>query len=156
VSVDISGTLLETAGPVTYNLKVKATGIEIRVADDGTISVSGTAKVTGPASALICRGTINETVQVKGAGTVAGTPDAPVYHVLIGPSSTNTLGGSFSCPGLSVSGSRGDFFGQWSSTIGYVDYPAAGGTLSMSNTSTSVGLLTRNAHGSYKVTPLTH
>ena len=156
VSVDISGTLLETAGPVTYNLKIKATGIEIRVADDGTISVSGTAKVTGPASALICKGTINETVRVTGAGTVAGTPDAPVYHVLIGPASTDTLGGSFSCPGISVSGSRGDFFGQWSSTIGYVDYPAIGGTLSMSNTSTSGGLLARNAHGSYKVTPLTH
>ena len=156
VSVDISGTLLETAGPVTYNLKIKATGIEIRVAVDGTISVSGAAKVTGPASAFICNGTINETVQVTGAGTVAGTPDAPVYHVLIGPASTNTLGGSFSCPGISVSGNRGDFFGQWSSTIGYVDYPAAGGTLSMSNTSTTGGLLTRNAHGSYTVTPLTH
>jgi len=156
VSVDISGTLLETAGPVTYNLKIKATGIEIRVAVDGTISVSGAAKVTGPASAFICKGTINETVQVTGAGTVAGTPDAPVYHVRIGPASTNTLGGSFSCPGISVSGNRGDFFGQWSSTIGYVDYPAAGGTLSMSNTSTTGGLLTRNAHGSYTVTPLTH
>ena len=153
LDVDISGTLDESVGPVGYKLRISAHGIRIRVAPDGTVTAAGSASVTGTATAYVCKGTINERIRVQGTGTVAGTPDAPVYRVLIGPASTQSLGGKFSCPLISVGSNQGDFFGQWSTTIGPVDFPAAGGTFSKSGSTT--GVLSRNAAASYTASPVT-
>ena len=51
----------------------------------------------------------------------------------------------------SIHTSAGDFFGQWSTALGPVDLPAAGGTVS-AHGSTS-GLLTRESTGTFVATP---
>ncbi len=150
--VDINGTLKETASVVTYNLKITARGINIFVHNDGSIDVNGSVAVTGTANAYVCTGKINERIDVIGRVTLAGTPDAPVYHVLLGPGSVHNLGGTFSCPGITTSSNQGDFFGQWSTAIGPVDLPAAGGTITRSGSNSVGGLLNRSATGTFIAT----
>ena len=78
---------------------------------------------------------------------LTGPDDAPVFHFQLGPASTNSLGGHVSCPYVSMPFNAGDFFGQWSTTLGPVDLPASGGTVSKSGS--TPGLLTRNAAGTF-------
>ncbi len=153
LKVNISGTLkMNSAGVWSYNLTVKATAIELTAADDGTISATGQVTVKGTAKALIepCSATINERIGVQARGQLQGPPDAQFWHVQFGPTSENNLGQVTKCPSISVPSSQGDYFGQWSTTLGYVDIPAAGGTVSRSG-STS-GLLSRQATGTFVAT----
>ena len=153
LTVDISGTLkMNAAGVWTYNLAIKATGIQLTAADDGTISATGDVTVKGTAKVLIapCSATINEKIGVQARGQLQGPPDAQVWHVQIGPTSENNLGQVVNCPYITVPSNEGDYFGQWSTTIGYVDIPAAGGTIAKSG-STS-GLLSRQATGTFVAT----
>lgn len=156
LSVDITGTLVESTALGTYDLNIKATGIQVRANPDGTLAVSGTVNVSGTLTFTLepCTGRINENIPVIGSGSVTGPEDAPVFRVLLGPGSTSSLGGHVTCtnPPLSVPANAGDFFGQWSSTLGAVDLPAAGGTVPKSG-STS-GLLSRTARGTFVAKPL--
>ncbi|HTS15344.1 MAG TPA: hypothetical protein VMH24_06735 [Candidatus Sulfotelmatobacter sp.] len=156
LSVDITGTLVESTALGTYRLAIKATGIQVKANPDGTLAVSGTVNVSGTLTFTLepCTGKINENIPVIGSGSVTGPEDAPVFRVLFGPGSTGSLGGRVTCtsPPLSVPANAGDFFGQWSSTLGAVDLPAAGGTVPKSG-STS-GLLSRNAKGTFVAKPL--
>jgi hypothetical protein len=153
LTVGIVGTLrMNAAGVWIYKLKVKATGIELTVNDDGSISASGMVSVTGTARAAVaaCTATINEKIGVRARGQLQGPDDAQVYHVQIGPTSENNLGEKIHCPGITLPTNEGDYFGQWSTAIGYVDLPAAGGTITASG-STS-GLLNRQAKATFTAT----
>lgn len=152
LNVAINGTLTETASIATYKLKVSATKIAISAHADGSLSVNGEVSVTGTVTALFCTGKINQRIDVIGQVTLAGTPDAPIYRTLLGPGSVHNLGGTFSCPGLSLSSNQGDFFGQWSGAIGPVDLPAAGGTVARTGSNSS-GILDRHASGTFVATP---
>jgi hypothetical protein len=151
--IDIAGTYKESAlGVWVYNLRVSATGLILTVHDDGSIDIQGNATVKGTATALggLCTATINEKIPVKGTATIAGPDDAPVYRAVIGPGSTSNLGQKVTCPAISVPSNQGDFFGQWSTTIGPVDLPASGGTVTKSGTTASPA---RQASGTFKATP---
>jgi hypothetical protein len=153
LTIDIAGTYKENAlGIWVYNLKVSATGLVLAVHDDGSIDITGTATVKGTASALggVCTATVNEKIPVKGTATVVGPDDGPAYRVVIGPASLNNLGGTASCPGIAVQYNAGDFFGQWSTTIGPVDLPATGGTVKKSGTTAAPA---RQASGTFTATP---
>jgi hypothetical protein len=148
--IDIAGTLEEGVnGLVDYHLRIAAHDLLLLVHNDGTIDIDGNATVKGNVTIGVepCSGTINEAIPVHGVATLTGPPDAQVFHLLIGPASTSNLGGRITCPLISVPANQGDFFGQWSAAIGYVDVPVAGGTVPVSG-STS-GLLTRTAKGTY-------
>ena len=154
LSIDIDGTLHEAAaGLVDYTLKVTARGLSLVVHNDGSVSVDGNATVKGTFKAPVvgCSGTINEKIPVSGTGSVMGPADAIVYRVLIGPASTSNLGGTIHCPAVGREFTKGDFFGQWSRTLGPVDIPAAGGTVPLSGSSS--GLLSRTAKGTFTGTP---
>ncbi len=71
------------------------------------------------------------------------------YRAIIGPGSTSNLGGKYSCPGISVPSNQGDDFGQWSSAIGPVDLPAAGGVVTKSGSTASPA---RQAQGTFTAT----
>jgi hypothetical protein len=153
LTVDLTGTLKMNGGGVwVYNLAVKGAGIQLTAADDGTISATGQVTVKGTAKALLapCSATINEKIGVQARGQLQGPPDAQVWHVQIGPLSENNLGQVVKCPYISVPTNQGDYFGQWSTTLGYVDIPAAGGTLNRSGSNS--GLLSRQATGTFVAT----
>ena len=149
--VDIAGTYKEDFFPISYRLTVSAHGINVVANPDGSLSASGNAKVKGTVTALngLCRGTINESIPVQGQGMLQGPDDAQVFHVLIGPASTNQLGQVLRCPQITVPSNQGDFFGQWSTTIGAVDLPAAGGVVTKSGSTASPP---RQASGTYTAT----
>ena len=150
--VGIKGTYSETAGIATYNLKVSADDILVTAQPDGSLTFSGRVSVTGSVTALVCTGKINQRIDVIGQGSLTGPDDAPVYHLQFGPGSLTSLGGTFSCPGVTTTGNKGDFFGQWSNVLGYVDLPAAGGSVTLAN-ATGSGLITRSAHGTFTARP---
>jgi hypothetical protein len=150
--IDIAGTLDETAVVWVYKLKVNAGGLFLLVHDDGSIDIDGEVTVKGTARATIapCSATINEKIPVKGTATLTGPDDAPVYRAVIGPASTSNLGQKVSCPGISVPSNQGDFFGQWSRTIGPVDIPVAGGVVTKSGS--TGGGINRQARGTFTAT----
>ena len=149
LNVNISGTLVEGTQLGTYHLKVNGTGIQVKANPDNSLTATGTVTVSGTVTIPLegCTGTVNEHISVIGQGQLTGPDDAPVFHLLLGPASTNSLGGHISCPLISLPFNAGDFFGQWSTTLGPVDLPAAGGTVSKSGS--TPGLLTRDATGTF-------
>jgi hypothetical protein len=133
-----------------YHLKISAPNVTLVASKDGSLVVSGDASVTGTLTfnSIPCSGAIDEHIAVIGLGALQGPDDAKVYHVLFGPGSVTNLGGTVTCPVIGVvKSSNGDFFGQWSTTIGYVDLPATGGTVQKQGS--TGGLLTRDAAGTY-------
>ncbi len=154
LSLDITGTLkMNAAGIWIYNLRIAGTDIQLTAADDGTISATGQVTVKGTATAPIgaCTATINEKIGVQARGQIQGPDDAQVFHVLLGPTSENNLGEKVSCPGITLPTNEGDYFGQWSTTIGEIDIPVAGGSFTKNGSSS--GLLDRRAKGTFKATP---
>jgi hypothetical protein len=150
LNVNISGTLVESVQPAgTYHLKITGTAIHITANPDNSLTVSGSVTVSGTVDMPLvgCTGTVNEHIDVIGQGMLTGPDDARVFHFQLGPASTNSLGGHVSCPYISMPFNAGDFFGQWSTTLGPVDLPATGGTVSKSGS--TPGLLTRNATGTF-------
>ncbi len=150
LKLNISGTLVESVQPAgTYHLKISGTGIMVTANPDNSLTASGSVTVSGTVDLPLagCTGTVNEHIDVIGQGMLTGPDDAPVFHLLLGPASTNSVGGHVSCPYVSMPFNAGDFFGQWSTTLGPVDLPAAGGTVSKSGS--TPGLLTRNATGTF-------
>jgi hypothetical protein len=153
LTVKLTGTLMmNAAGIWIFNLRIAGSDIQLTAAQDGSISASGQVTVKGTATAPIgaCTATVNEKIGVQARGRLQGPPDAQVWHVQIGPTSENNLGEKISCPGITLPSNEGDYFGQWSATIGYVDLPAAGGTVAVHG-STS-GLLDRQATGTIMAT----
>ncbi len=154
LNVNISGTLVESVQPVgTYHLNITGTAIHLQANPDDSLTASGSVTVSGTVDMPLvgCTGTVNEHIDVIGQGMLTGPDDAPVFHFQLGPASTNSLGGHISCPSISMPFNAGDFFGQWSTTLGPVDLPAAGGTVSKSGS--TPGLLTRSAKGTFVATP---
>jgi hypothetical protein len=152
LNIDISGTYEETAFVWIYKLKVKATGLTLFVHADGSIDISGDVTVTGTARVTLapCTATINEKIPVKGTATLTGPDDAPVYRAIIGPASTSNLGQKITCPNITVPSNEGDFFGQWSSTLGPIDLPAGGGVVTKSGS--TGGGIDRKATGTFTAT----
>ena len=152
LKIDISGTYDETAFVWIYKLKVKASGLFLLVHDDGSIDIDGDVVVSGTARATLepCTATINEKIPVHGTATLTGPDDAPVYRAIIGPASTSNLGQKITCPYISVPSNEGDFFGQWSHTLGPVDLPATGGVVTKSGS--TGGGVSRQAQGTFTAT----
>ena len=154
LNVNISGTLVESVQPTgTYHLKISGIAIHIVANPDDSLTVSGSVTVSGTVDLPLigCTGTVNEHIAITGQGMLTGPDDAPVFHFQLGPASTNALGGHVSCPYISMPFNAGDFFGQWSTTLGPVDVPASGGTVTKSGS--TPGLLTRSAKGTFVATP---
>jgi hypothetical protein len=148
--VDIAGKYSENAGGLwLVNLKVTATAIQVSAKEDGSLTASGdvTLKGTAKASLLPCTATVTETVGVQVRGQLQGPPDAQVYHLQFGPTSTHNVHTVVSCPNITAPATTGDYFGQWSTALGYVDIPAAGGTISASGS--TGGLAARQASGTF-------
>ena len=154
LKLNISGTLVESVQPAgTYHLKITGTGILVTANPDNSLTATGSVTVSGTVDMPLvgCTGTVNEHIAITGQGTLSGPDDAPVFHLQLGPASTNALGGHVSCPYVSMPFNAGDFFGQWSTTLGPVDLPASGGTVAKSGS--TPGLLQRNATGTFVATP---